>query len=302
MAVFSKPTLGKVRVAVLRGGSGADYETSLSSGEEVLSILRRNERYDATDIFISKDGVWHLRGLPQEPHRTLDHIDVVWNAVTGEGNVQRVLDILKVPYTGAGKVSTALSRKRAMAKRLYTLHSLPTPAHEVLTREFKDKELVHIFRSYLHPVVVKSASMETPVKARLAHTYLELEKAVKELLEVAEEVMVEEYVKGTESLCAVVEAARDENLYALLPTGNFHTEINKRIEHMAKRAHEALSLRHHSISRFITTSKGKIYILDTRPTPEFTRNSEFMKSLKGTGWQPREYVDHVVGLALGKSA
>src|SRR5690348_9897969 len=97
------PSNSQIRIAVLRGGSCHGYECSLKSGEYVLSHLRSNpEKYLPQDIFISKDGAWHLGGLKQEPHKALRNTDLVFNTLhstTGEsGHVQRILDSLRIPY------------------------------------------------------------------------------------------------------------------------------------------------------------------------------------------------------------
>src|SRR5690349_10161681 len=105
---------GKTRVAVLRGGPSSEYEVSLKTGGQVLSLLREMpEAYEPLDVFISKDGEWHLQGLVQEPHEVLKHADVAFNALHGyygeDGQVQRLLESLKVPYTGSSAIAAALT-------------------------------------------------------------------------------------------------------------------------------------------------------------------------------------------------
>ena len=50
------------RVAVLRGGPTSEHDISLLSGANILERLQR-EPYRPVDVFIDKEGVWHVRGI-----------------------------------------------------------------------------------------------------------------------------------------------------------------------------------------------------------------------------------------------
>lgn len=320
----------KIKVAVLRGGPSHEYDVSLKSGAHVLSILRDlEEKYEPVDIFISRDGEWHLGGLVHEPHHALRKVDVVWNALHGQygedGQVQKLLDGLKIPYTGSGSAPSAMSFDKHFAKDIYRCHSLLTPNHELITKEgFSKNKLLEIFRNYLHPVVIKPAAAGSSVGVDLAHSFLELEKKVLDALESFGRVLVEELVRGREATCGVVEGGRGERFHALLPVeihkekgkhifgydskysgetkeicpGNFSDSEMREIERVAKVAHEALGLRHYSRSDFIVTPSGKIYILETNSLPGFTENSLLPKSLSATGWKPHDFVDHILKLVV----
>src|SRR5690349_680304 len=102
----------KTVVGVLRGGPSSEYEVSLKSGSSVLSSLSKDS-YDVRDIFIDRKGQWHLHGAPVTPEQALRSVDVVFNAMHGEygedGQVQRALDALNVPYTGSNALASSLA-------------------------------------------------------------------------------------------------------------------------------------------------------------------------------------------------
>lgn len=305
--------MSRIRVAVLRGGASSAYEDSLKTGSYVLSLLRElPEAYDPVDVFISRTGEWHRGGLVEEPHKILSRTDLVWNALHGEygesGTLQQMLESLKVPFTGSGFAASAFAHNKEMAKHLYRLHGLRTPESAVITSEMTDEELVKIFRTYLHPVVVKPARGIRAIGVSLAHTFHELRDAVKKCFQHSPKVLVEEYVSGTVASAHVIEGGRGEALHALLPV-HLEThyrrvrplpEQNRQMEEMAKRAHEALGLRHYSASDFVVTPRGKIYILETNSQPVFHEDSLLHRSLEGSGWKPRDFADHCAKLALGR--
>ena len=299
----------KIKVAVLRGGPSSGYESSLKTGEHILSALRDiSETYEPLDIFISKDGEWHRGGLVHEPHRALEHVDVVWNALHhglyGEdGQVQRILESLQIPFTGSSTVASALAMNKDMAKCLYQKHSLLTPAHELITeKDLNEDQLIDIFRNYLPPVVVKSARASGSLSVSLAHTFNELKQSIKEAFTRSPRVLVEEFVKGDKISCAVIEGVKGERTYALPPSSEsklkLTVEENKEIEGMAKRAHEALGLSHYSSSDFIITPRKKIYILETNSLPALHQDSLTRQSLHAIDWRPRDFVSHVLRLAM----
>ena len=320
----------RTRVAVIRGGPSSEYEVSLKSGAHVLSLLRESpETYEPVDIFISKDGEWHRDGLVHEPHRALKHIDVVFNAMHGaygeDGQLQQLLEAMHIPFTGSGVLGSALAMNKELAKNIYNQHSLLTPRHEVITDEADDKQLLYIFQNYLHPVIVKPASGGSSIGIRLARTFQELEEAVKHAFGYSKKVLVEEFIRGKEGTCGVVENARGQQLYALLPVeirshgkdffdfdskysgeteeicpGNFKPAEREMMAEMARKAHQALGLRHYSRSDFLITPKGRVYIIETNSLPRLTEESLLPKSLKAVGWQPREFVSHCLNLALNR--
>lgn len=292
----------KIKVAVLRGGPSHEYDASLKTGAHVLSLLREMpEKYEPIDVFISKDGEWHLGGLVHEPHQALKSAHIVWNALHGsygeDGQVQELLENLKVPFTGSSSVSSALSMDKDRAKALFLEHSLLMPQHEALSEnDFNDDKLIYIFRTYLHPVIVKPANGSGGIGVTLAHTFHELKEKIKSTFRLSPKVMVEERIMGKDISCAVAEGARGEKFYAMIPLGELSREENKEVEAMAKLAHQALGLGHYSSSDFIITPKGKIYILEINSLPKFHADSSLHRSLQAVGWHPRDFVDHILSL------
>ena len=292
----------KIRVAVLRGGPSEEYDVSLKTGAHVLSLLREMpEKYDPIDIFISRDGEWHSSGLVEEPHRALRHANVVWNALHGQygedGQVQRELEKLKIPFTGSSSLSSALAINKDMAKKIFIEHSILVPKHEVLVEsDFSDEKLIYIFQNYLHPVIIKPSRGSGGIGVTLAKSFNELKEKVKNIFKHSPKAIVEEYIKGKDATCAVVENARGEKMYALIPDGDLSAAHKKEVERLTKLSHQILGLRHYSSSDFVVTPKGKIYLIETNAQPKFHPESSLHQSLHAVGWHPRDFVDHVLSL------
>jgi D-alanine-D-alanine ligase len=314
-----------IKVAVLRGGPSSEHDISLLSGASILENLQR-EPYKTVDVFIDKQGVWHVRGLPMAPERALADTDVAINMLHGQygedGTVQRILDRVGVPYTGSGAYAAAVSLNKPLTKEILVKHGVRMPRHKVLkVSPNLEKEALEAFRAFSPPVVVKPAAAGSSVGMTLAKTFEEFWEGVKKAFEHSSQVLVEEYIKGKEATAGVVDGLRGEKVYSLLPIeiipppaatffdrdvkyngqtiervpGNFTKEETEEIQRLAKLAHEVLGLKGYSRSDFMVTPRG-VYFLETNSAAGvgLTKESLLPKSLAAVGVKFEEFLDHII--------
>lgn len=321
----------KIRVGVLRGGPSSEYDVSLKTGHTVLNNLS-TEKYHPHDIFISKDGVWHLEGLEKTPGEILKKVDVVFNAMHGEygedGKVQAILDNFGIPYTGSGSLASALGMNKILAKQIFLSSGIKTPLHVTLNIRDNglENQIMSIFKKFPMPVVVKPSATGSSVGVSVAHDFFELNEAIQKASQYSSDILIEEFIRGKEATCGVLNHFRGEHTYALLPVeiipppkngffdfdakysggsqevcpGNFTDDEKKEIQRLAVLAHKALDLKHYSRSDFIVSPKRGIYILEVNTLPGLTEQSLYPKSLKAVGSSVPEFLDHIITLALEK--
>lgn len=318
--------MAAIRVGVVRGGLGSEYEVSLKTGGSVLKHLPAG--YIGRDILITRDGQWHLSGLPTTPATAAKSVDVFFNALHGEfgedGQIQKIFDDLGVKYTGAGHLPSALAMDKVTSKNLFKQAGLRVSQGRVV-RVNDDLHIVvpEIFKQIAPPWVVKPADRGSSVGLFLAKTVHQLAEAIKSCFDHTDNVLVEEYLRGKEATVGVVEELRGEPLYSLLPIeirrpagkavwdyddkysgvtqelcpGNFTTDEKAELLRQAAVAHQVLGLAHYSRSDFMVTPRG-IYILETNSLPGMTRESLLPKALKAVGVEYPHFLDHVLRLAL----
>ncbi len=312
-------------VAVLRGGPSDEHASSIHSGAEILKSLAR-EQYRAIDIYVDKQGVWHVRGAPTTPDRALMHVDVVVNALTGSyggGTVQRLLELHGIPYTGSGVYASALSQNKLLTKQILSNHGIKMPQHIVLTVSPElEEEARKAFRAFSPPVIVKPARSGSSLGVTLTKTFDEFWEGIKKAFTLGTEVMVEEFIPGREATAGVIEGLRSSPYYQLIPVevhvptwgiydeatkrddladmsapGNFSKEESAELQRLAKAVHEELGLRHYSRSDFVVSPRG-IYFLESNAQPSFASNQALRKSLSAVGVSTDELIDHMIELAL----
>ena len=173
--------MSSIRVGVLCGGPSLEHEVSLKTGESVLRNLP--EKYSAKDIFINKEGEWHLDGKPAHHERIFRQIDVVFNALHGEygedGKVQQLLESFGVPYTGSGVLASALGMNKILARQAFKSAGLKVPTgFEIILENGFAETAKKIFRNMPPPWVIKYPSGGSSVGVSIARSFDDLANAL----------------------------------------------------------------------------------------------------------------------------
>lgn len=318
----------QTRIGVLRGGPSPEYEVSLNTGKAILANLP--DGYEPVDILISRDGLWHEKGVEKSPGSILHRVDAVINGLHGkygeDGEVQKILDSFQIPYSGSLAMPSAIAMNKILTKKIYHNHSLKTPHSVHINLEDLSRESIkYAFHSTLAPFVVKPSSAGSSVGVYIVSTLPELEEAVIAAAQYSPAVIIEEFITGKEATCGVIDGFRGVEHYSLLPIeikhksnffdynskylpngaeeicpGNFSESEAKMIQKVAVDAHKALHLRHYSRSDFIVHPKRGVYILETNTLPGLTETSLIPKSLKAVGSNIKEFLAHLLHKTLSK--
>ncbi len=319
----------KTRVAVLRGGLSNEYEVSLNTGATVLSNLPE-DIYELQDIFISKDGIWHKNGIAKDIENILSNTDVVFNALHGQygedGKLAHILERHKIPFTGSGSFASAIGMNKILTKNIFRENNIKTPQFKVIeSKETVSIDLLkELFRSFTLPFIVKSASSGSSVVVYIVKDFYSFEKAINDAFTHSDSVLIEEYIKGIEATVGVIDKYRDKEIYVLPPIeirpinssffdydakytdgmteeivpSTFSSETKSELENLAKEIHKLLGLRHYSRIDFIVTPKRGIFALEANTLPGLTQTSLIPKALHAVGGSLREFLHHIIQLAL----
>jgi len=333
----------RIRVAVLRGGPSNEYEVSLASGASVLKNLPEN--YRATDVLIDREGRWHVGGMPTTPGWISRHHDVVFNALHGQygedGKVQQLFDALGVPYTASGALASAIGMHKVMTKERLRGAGFCLPRHLVFGPDEAEEDMreipQRIFKTIAPPWVIKPLRGGSSVGVEIVRKIGDLSEALERTRAIADELLVEEYIRGREATVGVIDGFRGQRYYALMPIeivppmhhssilqnarmnkgeinffdyvakygdetkflcpATFSHEIKKQLEELAVRAHQVLGLRHYSRSDFIVTPSSRIYFLEINTQPGLTEHSLIPKALHAAGSSLKEFLGHILELA-----
>ena len=192
-------TLGKV--AVLMGGTSAEREISLLSGNGVLTALQSQ----GVDAHAFDPAHRDLTDLKREGFA---RCFIALHGRHGEdGTVQGVLELLRIPYTGSGVLASAIAIDKVMTKRLWRAEGLSTPHYVVLGPASSSRQRVRGVPDLLGlPVIVKPPHEGSSIGVTKVEGYSDMYDAVMKAAKYEPEVMCEEFIEGDEVTCPVLGA------------------------------------------------------------------------------------------------
>ncbi len=155
------------------GGRSGEHEVSLRSAQAILDHLNP-EYYEASRLFIGKDGKWDPAPILPEPGAN-PGIDVVFPVLHGtfgeDGTVQGLLEMAGLPYVGAGVFASAASMDKEHFKRLCVEKGLPVIEYETLHtgNPHMALDLKMAVARFGFPIFVKPANLGSSVGIAKAH-------------------------------------------------------------------------------------------------------------------------------------
>jgi D-alanine-D-alanine ligase len=298
------------RVTVLMGGLSAEREVSLASGANCAAALK-----EAGYTVETLDAGVELGAVIAQ--LTAQRPDVVFNALHGrfgeDGNIQGVLNLLKIPYTHSGLMASALAMDKTMAKRLFVTAGLRVPEGKLLSRA----EVV-AGDPLPRPYVVKPYNEGSSVGVTIIKAGDNAKPFAGIDWPFGDVVLAERFIPGRELTCGVM-GDKAMAVTELRPKSGFYDYANKytggMTEHlvpaplpadvyaeclrMALAAHQALGCRGVSRSdfRYDDTGKGgvgEIYLLETNTQPGMTELSLVPEQAKYLGMSYPELVSWMV--------
>jgi D-alanine-D-alanine ligase len=119
-----------LRVAVLSGGRSSEHEVSLASGAAVREGVAA-AGHEVLDVFLTREGAWLHAGEPVAlaAGGGLLGADVAFPVLHGpygeDGTVQGLLELLDVPYVGAGVLASSLCMDKVVFKDVLSSAGVP---------------------------------------------------------------------------------------------------------------------------------------------------------------------------------
>lgn len=190
---MSMSELKQGEVAVLLGGSSAEREVSLQSGDTVATALAslgyRVRRVDT----LEPDWIQQLTGVA-----------FAFNALHGPGGedgvLQGALTALGIPYSGSRVLGSALAMDKRRSKQLWQGVGLATAGFTMLSDDSDWQAVIQ----RLGKVFVKPACEGSSIGMGAAANAEELQRAYREAARYGSEVLAEAFIDGPEYTVAVL--------------------------------------------------------------------------------------------------
>lgn len=271
------------KVAVMMGGSSAEREISLMSGNGVLSALLSR----GVDAHAFDPAEKPLSALKEEG---FDRVFIILHGPFGEdGTLQGALETLGIPYTGCGVMASAICMDKWRTKLLWRGAGLPIPDFELLD---EDSDFAAVEARLGLPLFVKPATEGSSIGVTKVKQAGELKAAFDEARKYDPLVLAERFVGGGEYTCAVIDGQayptikiepateyydyqakyfRDDTVYRC-PSG-LSEEVEQRARALCLQAFRVLGGQGWGRVDFLMDEDGGIYLLEVNTNPGMTSHS-----------------------------
>ena len=296
----------KLRVGVLRGGTGSEYERSLAWGADVLKSLP--VEYVPVDVLVDKTGKWHVGGYEIEPGHINKRADVLYSTLENDDDAH-VVENVGLPFVGSGKVAKALSRDRMRSSEALRRAGEKTPIRiPINAHEHTADDVFNIFRTTPQPSTVRTRTQTPHHEGAHAGSYESLAEELIRAVNIEPDAVIESHVPGKDIVCIVIEDFRGDSLYTLPSvevrvdgTVVYPTRLSKderaQAEDSARKAHRALGARHFSQSHMRVSPRGA-YVIDTLLNPRYGEGEALHVAGEAVGVSRADILKHLVEKVL----
>lgn len=304
------------RIGVLMGGPSTEREISLKSGKAVYEALKQL-RLDVIAVDIKTDNVEENINLIKS-HKLNCAFLALHGRFGEDGQIQEILDILRIPYTGSGTLASRLAMDKVASRKIFEVHGLPVPKYKVVDR-FSYNTNWKVHNNLALPLVIKPATHGSSIGLSIVDKKEDLDKAVDLAFRFDESILIEEYINGREVTVGILddtalpvieiipknrffdyEAKYQVGMTDYVVPAKLEEEITKKIQCIAMSAHKLLGCFGCSRVDMILSKDNTPFVLELNSIPGLTPISLLPKAAKIVGIEFAQLCLKLIKLAYGK--
>jgi len=347
-----------MNIVVLAGGLSPERNVSLATGGQIANALTANghhvllvDSYVGIDDIDTFDAAYEKyrqtdygRGIPaDEPDlaairreygdgtsligpgvvRCCRLADVVFLGLHGSigenGQLQAMLDIFGVTYTGSGYAASLLAMDKLLSKRMISFTDVPTAPYQVLNiANMSEAEFLAALTDRPLPYVVKPRSGGSSIGVTVVTSAEDVARALHYAKSCEDEILIEQYIAGREFSVGILGdralpaievishaeffdyTAKYQGTSEEICPADIPAELEQTLEGYALQAHRALGLEGYSRSDFIVDASGSVYWLEANSLPGATGESLIPKEARAAGIAYNDFCETLVRQALAK--
>ena len=315
-------------IALITGGESSEWKIALEGAELVEKSLDRS-KYNVYKIVLH-DGRWYYtddEGKVSELDRndfTLDvkgvkirpdYALILIHGTPGEdGRLQGYLDMMHVPYSSCGFVSSVLTFDKSACKRALYGTGINL-AREIVLNRHDRPDPGQIAATLGFPLFVKPNASGSSFGVTKVKRTEELLPAIEEAFKESDRVLIEEYIAGREISCGVMIAGGKEYIFPIteliseneffdydakykglakeVTPAQLPPDLVKKINRMTLDAYKALNCR--GVVRIDFIVKGEDpYLIEINSIPGMSAHSIIPQQARQIGMSVSELYDIII--------
>jgi len=206
------------KVLVLMGGWSNEREISLVSGSFVYDSLIKSG-VNTIKLDLTKNNLNEIEKISP------DRVFIILHGKGGEdGEIQKYLDSLNIPYTGSNSESSKLCMNKRSTKEILLSNDILTPNYEKIS----EMEISSIKKRFQYPFIVKPSAEGSSIGVYIVESDRDLERAISANEKISSDFIAEDYIEGLEYTVGIL-GDTALPVIKLLPPGKFY-DFNAKYE------------------------------------------------------------------------
>lgn len=339
-----------MKIVVLAGGMSTERDVSLMSGMGVYKALKsKGHEVALIDVFLGYEGegIDNIFAVDKDwtqgigdikiENPDLDKIkalrkdggkcffgpnvidickqaDVVFLALHGangeDGRLQATFELMGIPYTGTDYISSAICMDKALTKEFFVNNGVPTAKGYSIKVDEDIKDMPY-------PQIVKVNTGGSSVGVYIVNNDDEMKNALKEAAKFDNRVVIEQFIKGREFTCGVIDG-KALPIVEIMPKEGFYDYVNKyqsgktkdecpanlsaektkEIQAAAEQVFKVLRLSAYARIDFMMDEEENIYCLEANTLPGMTPLSLLPQEAAATGIDYPELCEKLIEVSL----
>jgi D-alanine-D-alanine ligase len=271
------------KVAVLMGGTSAEREISLISGQTVLDALVA-QGVDAHKVDVGTNVATTLG------QGGFDRAFIMLHGRGGEdGQIQGLLKSMAMPFTGSDISAAVLSMNKRLSKQIWGQQGLPTANYRSVS---VDSDIEDIIESVGLPLIIKPVNEGSSIGMSKVSTKQDLVNAIQNASKYDSEIIAERWINGPEFTVAILggealpvirlktpnefydyEAKYKANTTEYLCPCGLSEQDEATCKHLALEAFNSLGMQGWGRIDIMQDSDGEFYLLEANSVPGMTDHS-----------------------------
>lgn len=287
------------KIAVLCGGLSSEAEISRRSGKGCYDALIRLGYKNAKLVEVDENIAQVLKN---------GKYDYAYNALHGkygeDGCIQGILEILKIPYTGCGVMSSSICMNKEFTKRILATCSDIPLVKSVFVQ--KGEDVIEKTKNLKFPVFTKPVSEGSSFGMTKVNSINDLKAAYDEAVKYNDDVLIEEFIDGAFVTVGVLEkdgtdfateileirpknewydfeAKYTPGMSEFILPAELDTQLTQKVKDIAIKAHQTAGCRGLSRVDFMISKDGIPYVIEINTSPGMTTTSDLPAQAKVMG-------------------
>jgi D-alanine-D-alanine ligase len=354
-------------VGILFGGRSVEHEVSVITAMQIIENIDKT-KFNPIPIYVNKNGEWlvsesflkfesfknekyenvkkiilspnykdqnlyiHPNDIKLFTKKDLDSIDVFFPAFHGtngeDGTIQGLLELIGLPYVGAGVLSSAVGMDKIIMKDIFKSNGIPvvdyTYYYRSSWRTNKEAVLKDIESKITYPLFVKPANLGSSIGISKVKSNTDLESAIELAFSYDRKIIIEKAVEDPREINCAVMGYEDELEVSLCeePLGwkeilsfddkyvkqnskttkgdknknipaNLSVELRTKIENYAKLAFKSIDCRGNARIDFLVKEED-VYVNEINTMP----GSIAFYLWEGRGYSFKELISKMIDIAI----